>query len=339
LKESLQAAHRAKELVKQILAFSRQTGEQRVPLYLHVIIREALKLCRATFPANIQIVDSIDVHSGVVEADAAQMHQIFMNFCTNASAALPSSGGTIEVLLHDVDLDERGASVHPKLQPGPYVVLAVSDTGHGMAPEILKRVFDPFFTTKGPGEGTGMGLSVVHGIVTNHGGVVMVESAPGEGATFSVYLPRAVSAVFEDPTVITQLPTAQGRVLFVDDEEAVRRFGVAALKRMGYEAVVCADGDEALQIFEKDPTGFDVLVTDQVMPKMAGDELVIAIRAIRPGLPAILFTGFGERITEQKAEQAGISEIVTKPVVARELDAAIRRALLTAPKPGANKPR
>ena len=333
LKESLQAAHRAKELVKQILAFSRQTSEQRVPLYLHVIIREALKLCRATLPANIQIIDNIDVHSGVVEADAAQMHQVFMNFCTNAAAAMLDSGGTIEVILHDVELDERGAAVHPKLHRGPYVLLAVADSGHGMAPKILKRIFDPFFTTKGPGEGTGMGLSVVHGIITNHGGVVMAESAPGEGSTFTVYLPRAVTPVFEDPTVITQLPTAQGRVLFVDDEGAVRRFGAAALKRMGYEAVVAANGEEALRLFQEAPDSFDVLVTDQVMPKMSGDELVTALREIRPELPAILFTGFGERITEQKAEQAGISEIVTKPVVARELDAAIRRALLTIPKP------
>ncbi|MFP4499871.1 MAG: response regulator [Candidatus Hydrogenedentota bacterium] len=329
LQEALQAAHRAKELVKQILAFSRQTGDERVPLFLHIVIREALKLSRATLPATIEIVDNVDVHSGVVEADAAQMHQVFMNFCTNAAYAMRDTGGRIEVSLRDVDLDERGAAIHPKLQPGPYVMLAVRDTGHGMSPEILKRVFDPFFTTKGPGEGTGMGLSVVHGIINNHGGIVIADSEPGHGTTFIVYLPRVVAPVTEAPYEMVQLPKAEGRILFVDDEEGVRHFGHAALQRLGYDVVVAATGEEALALFEADPGTFDLLITDQVMPQMTGDELVIAARKTRADLPAILFTGFGERITEDKAQEAGICEIVTKPVVASELDAAIRRALST----------
>jgi CheY-like chemotaxis protein len=196
-----------------------------------------------------------------------------------------------------------------------------------MSPEILKRVFDPFFTTKGPGEGTGMGLSVVHGIINNHGGAVLADSEPGQGTTFVFYLPRVVAPVTEAPYEMPQLPKAQGRILFVDDEEGVRHFGQAALRRLGYEVVIAATGEEALSRFKEEPHAFDLLITDQVMPRMTGDELVLAVREVRPDLPAILFTGFGERITEDKAKMAGIREIVTKPVVASELDAAIRRAL------------
>ncbi len=329
LSEALQAAHRAKDLVKQILAFSRQGSEERIPLYLHVIVREAMKLARATLPATIEIMDNVDVHSGVVAANAAQMHQVIMNFITNSAQAMRDQGGRIIVTLQDVDVDERLAATHPKLHPGPYVRLSVSDTGHGMAPDILKRVFDPFFTTKGPGEGTGMGLSVVHGIVTSHGGAVMAESAPGHGATFNTYLPRVVSTVLESERPCKATSRGQGRILFVDDEDAVRRFGKAALERLGYEVVAAESASRALEQFQSDESGFDLLITDQVMPKMSGDELVMELRRLGSDIPVILFTGYGENLTEQKAARAGIQEIVTKPVVMHELDAIIRRVLFT----------
>ncbi|HNR32318.1 MAG TPA: PAS domain-containing protein [Candidatus Hydrogenedentes bacterium] len=340
LSEALQAAHRAKELVKQILAFSRQTGEDRGPLYLHVVVREAMKLARATLPATIEIIDDVDVHSGVVEANAGQIHQVLMNFITNSAQAIGDRGGRISVTLRDVDVDEHLAATHPKLRPGPYVRLSVTDNGHGMEQRILKRVFDPFFTTKGPGEGTGMGLSVVHGIITSHNGAVMAESASGQGATFHTYLPRVVSPVLEDQLVRHAQPRAQGRILFVDDEEAVRRFGKAALEKLGYDVAAVDSADSALQAFESDEAGFDLIITDQVMPRMTGADLVEELRRRGSKVPVILFTGFGEHLTEAKAARAGIQEIVTKPVVAHELDAVIRRILATEPsddRPGARR--
>ncbi|HPU97355.1 MAG TPA: PAS domain S-box protein, partial [Candidatus Hydrogenedentes bacterium] len=225
LSEALQAAYRARDLVRQILAFSRQGGQERAPVYPHVIAREAIKLLRATLPATIRIVDSVDVHSGAVLGNPAQLHQVIMNFCTNAAQAIGSEGGTIEVIVRDEDIDDRMALSHPHLRVGPYVHLLVADTGHGMSPAVLARVFDPFFTTKKPGEGTGMGLAVVHGIIVDHGGAVMAESEPGRGSVFHAWLPRLTGFVPEARDAREPVQASRGeRILLVDDDPVVLRF-------------------------------------------------------------------------------------------------------------------
>ena len=339
LKEALQAAHRAKELVKQILTFSRQSGEERAPLFLHVVVREALKLLRASLPATIEIIDSVDVSSGAILANAAQMHQVIMNYCTNAAQAMnPKGGGVLEVRVVDVKLGEAEIAGHPKLRPGHYVKLSVSDTGHGMDEHVLKRIFDPFFTTKGPGEGTGMGLAVVHGIVSAHGGVIVVESKPGRGATFHTYFPWVGDPDLPREPEAETMPEGKERILFVDDEEGVRRFGESLLPRLGYTVVFCKSAHEALEVFGKHPERFDLVITDLIMPKMTGNILAKWVKELRPDIAIILFTGFSEGFSEEHLQDAGIQEIVMKPIVAMDLAKRIRK-VLDARKAALGKPR
>jgi PAS domain S-box-containing protein len=327
LNESLKAAHRAKDLVRQILAFSRQTGVERSPICLHLVAREVLKLLRASLTPMIDIVDSIDVHSGAVMANPAQMHQVIMNFCTNAAHAMSSRGGTLEVRVVDVDVDEAIARAHSRLHKGPYVKLSVRDSGHGMNDTVMKRIFDPFFTTKGPGEGTGMGLSVVDGIVASHGGVVTVESRPGIGSTFHTWFPRVEAPQLEEERVRQRMPSGKERILFVDDEDIVLRFGESTLNRLGYRIALYRDPVEALEAFRESPASFDLIITDQMMPKMTGYELARAVRAVRADIPIILFTGFSADVTDKEFQEAGINEIVMKPVIAMELATTIRGIL------------
>ncbi len=328
LREALQAAHRAKELVRQILAFSRQTGEERAPLYLHVIAREALKLLRASLSSEIEIIDSVDVHSGAVLANAAQMHQVVMNYCTNAAQAMAKKGGRLEMRVEDAEVDARMAANHPRLHVGPYVHLSVHDTGHGMSEAVLERVFDPFFTTKGPGEGTGMGLAVVHGIVSSHGGAVKAESRVGAGSAFHVWLPRVGGVVVEpDHAVRHDIPGGDERVLFVDDDEAVLRFADLALPRLGFTVTLCRGGDEAWALFSHAPGSFDLVITDQVMPGMTGIEFAARVTQKRPGLPVILFTGYSEPVRQAELDAAGIVNVMIKPVTVNDLAAEIRRVM------------
>jgi PAS domain S-box-containing protein len=338
LVEALQAAHRAKDLVKQILVFSRQSGRERAPIYLHILAREAIKLLRATLPANIEIIDSVDAHSGAAMANAAQMHQVIMNFCTNAAHAMKKRGGRLEVRINDVEVDERLAATHPKLHVGPYLRIMVSDNGHGMSPAVLARVFDPFYTTKGPGEGTGMGLAVVHGIITDHDGAVMAESRTGVGATFYAYLPRVAGMVVEEPSRMDHLAGGRERVLFVDDDEAVLRFANLALPRLGFSVTLCKNAQEALDSFDRSVNGFDIVITDQIMPGMAGTELAAELTRRRPGLPIILFTGYSDQMPTTQWREAGILSVLVKPVSVKDLVDEIRRVMDKPGKPHKARP-
>lgn len=327
LTEALQAANRAKELVKQILAFSRQEGQDRHPVYLHIIAREVIKLLRASLPANINIVDSADTNSGAILANAPQMYQVITNFSTNAAQAMSGQKGKIEIRVEDVQVDAAMALRHPTLRPGPYVRLEVADTGHGMAQGVLARVFDPFFTTKGPGQGTGMGLAVVHGIVTNHGGAVIAESKLGAGSAFSAYFPRIAGVVVAEPDHDEKLQGGHERILFVDDDEAVLRFAESALPRLGFEVALCTSGEEGLNTFLDKSRKFDLVITDQVMPKMSGEELARHIHAHAPHMPIILFTGFGDEFPRESLKSCGIREVVLKPIIIKDLVDTIRRVL------------
>lgn len=329
----LKSSYRGRNLVKQILTFSCQVEQERQPVQVERIIHECLKLLRASFPTSITIHHVIGPEPGMVLADPTQIHQIIMNLCTNSGHAMHDSGGTLEITLENVDLDTSAISGFPDLLSGRYLKLSVQDTGHGMDQATMERIYDPFFTTKSRGEGTGLGLSVVHGIVKNHGGSITATSELGKGTVFHVFLPRVDH--FLEPAGVEnwQLPPLEGqeRILFVDDEEDLLFAGKKMLERMGYEVEACRDGSEALKLFQSQPDCFDLIITDQTMPRMTGTELTSAIRGIRSQVPVILCTGFGHASksfsTREGLTAAGISELLLKPFERGEMAKVIRRVL------------
>jgi CheY-like chemotaxis protein len=329
VQQSIMAAHRAKNLVQQILAFSRQRKQERKPLNIQPIVKEALKFLRASLPATIEIRQNTPEDLGTIEADPTEVYQVLMNLCTNATHAMDENGGVLEVSLSQVDIPAEAPAVSRGIEPGTYVRLRVSDTGHGLPPEILKKIFDPYFTTKEVGKGTGLGLAVVHGIVKSYGGEISVSSGLGKGSTFDIYFPRVqdlgrpLEAEKAEP-----LPFGgHERVLFVDDEKAIAEIGESMLKHLGYEAEVRTSSIEALELFRVQADRFDLVITDMAMPNMTGDKLAQELLRIRPGIPIILCTGFSEYLTEEKAKALGIQEFVMKPLVMKDLAVVIRRAL------------
>lgn len=329
LNEVLHAAHRAKELVQQILAFSRQGDHERSLIFPHIIAREVIRLLCASLPPAIEIIDSIDIQSGAVMANASQLHQVITNFSTNAAQSIKGGSGKVEIQVCDVEVENSFSAKNPNLPPGSYVRIAVSDTGHGMTPSILARVFDPFFTTKGPGEGTGMGLAVAHGIITDHGGVILAQSRLKKGSTFEAYLPKITDPQITESLV--QSGPADGRnnthILFVDDDETVLRFASSALPRLGFKITLCKNAEEALHAFAENTDTFDLVITDQRMPGMSGTELAAAIRKSSPRMPVILFTGFSKTLTEKDQKITGIQTVLRKPIIVRDLLTAIRKTL------------
>jgi PAS domain S-box-containing protein len=327
----LKAAYRAKELVQQILLFSRQGERDRTPIQIHLIVREALKLIEATMPSTVEIQQEIDPDCAAVMADPTQIHQVFLNLCTNAQHAMRDTGGVLSVSLKELDADESFVRAYPELEEGRYLRLTVSDTGHGMDKSGLERIFEPFYTTKQIGEGTGLGLSVAHGIVVGHGGTVTVDSEPDKGSSFHVYLPCVVADA--RPVTSTPIPHAAAHesVLYVEDQEDVAAIGRAMLERLGYNVTVALNGADALKVFRADLDRFDLVVTDQTMPGMTGSDLARALLRIRPDLPIVLMTGSSETVTPESAREAGVRRFVRKPIVTRELAIALREALEAEP--------
>ncbi len=330
--EVIKACYRARDLVSQILAFSRQSEEKKRPLYVSTIVKEVLKLLKASLPATIEIKSRIDEDAGPVIADPIQVHQVLMNLCTNARHAMREQGGTLEVTLSGTEIDPKNPILEPGMAPGPYVRLTVRDTGCGMTPGIISRIFDPYFTTKEQGEGTGLGLAVSLGIVKSHGGTITVHSEQGKGSLFEVYLPlapRTEASVLEkeEPPEAATVPGGRERILFVDDEAPLVEMVERILRNMGYRVETRTSGIEALELFRAHPERFDLVITDMTMPNMTGDRLAREIMKIRPGIPVILCTGFSERITREQARRMGIREFLLKPLVSRDLAAAIRKAL------------
>ncbi len=329
LQLSIKAAARARDLVKQILAFSRQSKQEPRPLDMRPIIKEGLKFLRASLPSTIEIRQSIPGDPAMIEADPTQVYQVLMNLCTNAAHAMRGKGGILEVSLGKFDLMTGSSPPSPEMEPGPYLKLNVTDTGEGIPPEALPKIFDPYFTTKKAGEGTGLGLAVVHGIIKGYKGGITVSSEPGKGAGFEVYIPQAASA--QAPFMATPsepLPLGgQERILFVDDEKAIAEIAQIMVEKLGYEVEVRTSSIEAKEVFQANPHRFDLVITDMTMPNMTGDKLAQELLRIRPRVPIILCTGFSDVITEGKAKAMGVREFVMKPLVMRELATAIRRAL------------
>ncbi len=326
LNEVINATGRARDLVRQILTFSRQTEQQLKPTQISLIVKEALKLLRATLPSTIDIRQDV-ASTGIAMADPTQIHQVLMNLCTNASHAMEEKGGVLEVSLADLELDSDFASRNPDIKPGPHLQLTVSDTGCGMPPEVLRRIFDPFFSTKEKGQGTGLGLSVVHGIVKSHGGTVLAYSEPAKGSSIKVYLPAIERRVAADAREEKKLPTGTERILFVDDEPVLVDVGTHILETLGYRVAAKNSSREAWELFRSQPDGFDLVITDQTMPDMTGDELAREIIALRPDVPVIICTGFSAKVNEEKAREMGIKAFVMKPLVMREMAETIRKAL------------
>jgi PAS domain S-box-containing protein len=323
------AGERATGLVKQILAFSRQSDQRPRPLRVSPIIKEFLKLLRASLPSTIRIREEIQCETDTILADPTQIHQIMMNLCTNAAHAMHETKGVLKVSIFPVEIKPHDSLiVHQDLSPGMYLKLKVSDTGVGIAPEIMDRIFDPFFTTKNPGQGTGMGLSVVHGIVKSCHGAITVESEMEKGTDFYVYLPllQEMEEIRKDETA-EHITGGKERILFVDDEVALVQLGKNMLTGLGYEVIERTSSVEALEFFQSRPDRFDIVITDMTMPNMTGTELAQAIMRIRPDIPVILCTGFSEGITPEKAKALGLREFIMKPIIKNQIAEAIRRAL------------
>jgi PAS domain S-box-containing protein len=326
LQEIYTAGKRARDLVRQILAFARQSEEELKPIQIDTIATEVLKFIRSSIPTTIEIKQTIESDS-LIMGNATQMHQILMNLFTNASHAMEDTGGILEFSLKDVVLDRGVNRGKLDLRPGNYIEIKVLDTGTGIAPENIGSIFDPYFTTKGPGEGTGMGLAMVHGIVESYGGKISVHSKPGQGALFTIYLPVTGKRQEHHPYQSEKLPTGTERILFVDDEASIAKMGGQALERLGYTVSIRTSSIEALELFRKKPNDFDLVITDMTMPNMTGDRLAIELMKIRHDIPVILCTGYSKRISDEMASEIGVKAFIYKPIVKADLAKTIRKVL------------
>jgi signal transduction histidine kinase/ActR/RegA family two-component response regulator len=322
------AGIRASDLIKQILSFSRSSMKERSLLNFASLVKEALKLIRSTIPTTIEIQQEIDDDCGLVLADATQMHQVVMNLCTNAYQAIKEHG-TISVKLEDVALNEVAPGIQADAHSLRYARLTVRDTGCGMDQDTEQRIFEPYYTTKQGGEGTGLGLSMVHSIVYAHDGFISVDSHVGEGTVFTLMFPiaRAGSDPEEDEPAAEVLPSGSERILFVDDEEMITFLARTLLEGLGYKVIACTDSNNALATFRDEPDGFDLIVTDQTMPGLTGVDLAAEIRKLRNDIPIILCSGYSQDMTMRKMRQVGISEYVMKPIDRAILAHAVRRAM------------
>jgi signal transduction histidine kinase/ActR/RegA family two-component response regulator len=327
LEKVLQAGNRAKKLVKQILAFSRQTDTECILFQPANIVKEAIKMLRPTIPATIDINQNINPKAGVIFADPSQVHQILMNLCTNAFHAMEETGGTLDISLKETELDKKDLVHEPGVGAKTFVQLTVKDTGPGIAPEIRDRIFDPYFTTKEVGKGTGMGLAIIHGIVKSYGGFISLVSEPGKGSAFHVYIPSVEKEVLPETTESEDIPRGKERILFIDDEEYIADMGKDMLERIGYSVTIRKSSLDALEKFQNKPDLFDLVITDQTMPGMTGVDLAKRMLLIRPDIPIILCTGYSTTISEEKAKTIGIKEFAYKPILTKDIAKLIRKVL------------
>lgn len=328
LLEVRNAGDRAKDLVGQILAFSRHSDVKREVVQVSSIIEEVLKLMRASLPANVEINQDIQDESGKIMANPVQVHQVLMNICTNGAHAMRDSNGVLSVSLAEEEVGGGPDQFNYNLPAGKYMKITVSDTGVGMDKEVLDRIFEPFYTTKEVGEGSGMGLSVVHGIVKNHCGAIDVQSTPGKGTTFTILFPKIDSDQETFPAKTEgSLPKGNERIFFIDDEESLTRLAKEMLSYLGYDVTVATNSGQALEIFQADPDKFDLVITDMTMPNIMGTDLAKGMMYLRPDIPIVLCSGHTGTITENEAKAQGIKELVIKPLVMSDLAVLIRNIL------------
>ena len=327
LDQVLEGGNRAKDLVQQILAFSRQNEMEYIPLQPVSVLNEVIKILRPSLPTTIEINQDIASTTGQILADPTQIHQVLMNLCTNAFHAMEETGGELDISLKEVTLSPDDLVHEPNVEPGIFVQLSISDSGPGIAPEIKKKIFEPYFTTKEIGKGTGMGLAIVHGIVKSNGGFISIYSEPEKGTAFHVFLPVIEKELQPEIEDVEPIPVGVGRILFVDDEEILAKMGKSMLERLGYHVTVRNSSLEALETFQNQPDQFDLVITDQTMPGMTGSELSRRILQISPGIPIILCTGYSTIISEEKAKSMGIKEFALKPLAKKDIAKLIRKAL------------
>ncbi len=327
LQEIISAGNRAKELVRQILTFSRQKPQEKKPVHLQLLIKETLKLLRSSLPATIEIRESIG-NCNSVSADPTQIHQILMNLFTNAYHAMRETGGILAVSLKEMEIGKEDTFVPSTLSTGRYARLEIIDTGRGIEKNIKEKIFEPYFTTKPKDEGTGLGLSVVHGIVTSHGGYITVYSEPQQGTTFHIYLP-ILETIDNQKTTLLKEDIIGGleRILVVDDEETICQLEEKQLTHLGYRVTTANSGSKAIEIFKKSPLDIDLVVTDMTMPMMTGTDMARILLDIRPNLPILLCTGFSELIDREKANALGLKGYLMKPVCRNDLATAVRKTL------------
>jgi CheY-like chemotaxis protein len=318
---------RAKDVIRQLLNFSRKANQELKPTKIIPVVKDALRFLRATIPTSIEIRQNIQDTSDTVLADSTQIHQVILNLGTNAFHAMEETGGVLEIGIKNVVFNQVAATPYSDLIPGKYVQLTVSDTGQGIAPEIRERIFDPYFTTKEIGKGTGMGLSVVLGIVKGHGGAISVDSEPGKGTSIRIFLPMVEREAVTEFVAEEKLCTGNENILFVDDEESLADLGRMSLEKMGYRVTATARPAEALELFSSNPDQFDLVITDMTMPQMTGDRLAKEIMKIRPDMPIIICTGYHEKITEKKSLETGIKALLLKPVSINNLAKSVRKVL------------
>jgi PAS domain S-box-containing protein len=324
LQEVYSAGVRAKDLVKQILAFARQSDEKIGPIQLSTILREVIGFIRSTIPTTIEIQQEIASDS-LIMGNSTQVHQVLMNLCTNAAHSMEQSGGLLSLSLKDVVLDKKDFVIG--LKPGNYIEIKVSDTGVGIARDNLELIFEPYFTTKATGKGTGMGLAMVQGVIESYGGKITVDSKLGKGTIFKIYVPITKKRSAQIEYVSEQLPTGTERILFVDDEAPIAKMGSQILERLGYSLTSRTSSVESLELFQTKPNDFDLVVTDMTMPNLTGDKLAIELMKIRPDIPVILCTGYSNKISDETASEIGIKAFAYKPVVKADLAKTVRKVL------------
>ncbi|MDY6863414.1 MAG: response regulator, partial [Thermodesulfobacteriota bacterium] len=328
MKGILKAGKRAKNLVKQIVTFSRQAESDLKPIDISPIVNEALKFLRSSMPSTIEIRQNIKKDQGMVLADPTQIYQVAINLCTNAAHAMREKGGILNVDITRVDINSEKEIMYWECKPGPYLKMTFKDSGSGMDSNVIEKIFDPYFTTKGTGEGTGLGLSVVHGIIRKHGGVIKVESEIGKGSSFNILLPYIDNDTIEHKADdFAPIKGGCERILFVDDEDVLVDLTRNTLEELGYEVVAKTSSIEALELFRSQSDSFDVVITDMTMPNITGLGLAKELLKIKPQTPIILCTGFSEMVTEDQVKKVGIREFIMKPILKRDLAESIRRVL------------
>ncbi|MBN1803917.1 MAG: PAS domain-containing protein [Sedimentisphaerales bacterium] len=328
LEQIMSCVGRAAKLVKQILTFSRkdQQEQEKEPVLISSIVKEVLGMLRSSLPATIKISRKIQADTCLVMADSTQIHQVLVNLCTNASHAMKENGGQLEVILENANLKSETRVGDEHLQPGKYVKITVSDTGHGIDKEIIGRIFEPFFTTKKKNEGTGLGLSVVHGIIKSHNGAITVSSTPGKGTTFEIFLPEIESDDARQDQ-LSQPEKDKELILLVDDEEMIINSTSKILQRLGFDVITKSSSIDALETFQEEPEKFDLVITDQVMPNMTGTQLAEKLLSIRPDIPIILCSVFPEEVSDEEIKRIGIKKFVAKPISMQKINKVIRTVL------------